>query len=152
MLSYVIDPTFDKRSILEMVGELLGVNIFTIKPELSVAQVHARDFERCCFPAVECWLQAFRDASFVVTDSYHGTIFSILFNKPFISVGNRVRGLSRFESLLSQFGLLDRLVENKMGITPKLINNQINWDAVNEKRRAIAKEGQEFLKSHLFRD
>ena len=51
-------------------------------------------------PSVEQWLRGFYDAKFVVTDSFHACVFSILFNKPFIVVGNENRGLSRFKSLL----------------------------------------------------
>lgn len=60
--------------------------------------------------SIEDWLRAFRDADYVVTDSFHGCVFSILFNKQFITVGNVERGLSRFLSLLEIFGLQDRLV------------------------------------------
>ena len=39
----------------------------------------------------------------VVTDSYHGTVFSIIFNKPFVSFGNKRRGNGIFESLKKTF-------------------------------------------------
>lgn len=50
------------------------------------------------------WLKNIHDAEYVITDSYHGTVFSILFNKPFIFLGNERRGNTRIESL---FTLLD---------------------------------------------
>ena len=62
------------------------------------------------FPPVSAWLRGFRDAAFVVTDSFHGCVFSILFNRPFVAIGNASRGLSRFHSLLKTFGLESRLV------------------------------------------
>ena len=46
----------------------------------------------------------------VITDSYHGTVFSIIFNKPFISYINTQRGRSRFESLSETFNLVDRII------------------------------------------
>ena len=60
--------------------------------------------------SVEQWLRAFSDASFIVTDSFHGCVFSILFNKQFVAVGNIERGLSRFSSLLNSFSISERLV------------------------------------------
>ena len=45
----------------------------------------------------------------VITDSYHGTIFSIIFNKPFISFINSNRGSTRFISLNETFDLADRI-------------------------------------------
>ncbi len=61
-------------------------------------------------PSVETWLRGFMDARFIVTDSFHACVFSIIFNKPFIVVGNEKRGLSRVSSLLRQFNLENNLV------------------------------------------
>lgn len=47
------------------------------------------------------WLAMFRDASYVVTDSFHGTVFSIIFEKEFKCFYNETRGAARFESLLN---------------------------------------------------
>ena len=47
----------------------------------------------------------------MITDSFHGTCMAILFQKPFIAIGNPGRGSSRFESLLGDLGLLGRYVE-----------------------------------------
>ena len=150
VLSYVLDPAPEKRSIADSEGRAVGANVFSIKPEYSLTQVRAKDIAKCRFPSVESWLQAFHDASFVVTDSFHGTVFSILFNKPFIAVGNSARGMARFESLLSQFGLTDRLVESPEEVSPKLVHSQIDWKAVNDKREALASAGRQFLQTQLF--
>lgn len=48
---------------------------------------------------IEQWLRSFMDAEFVVTDSYHGFLFSIIFNKPFYLFKNKTRGNSRFDSV-----------------------------------------------------
>jgi len=149
VLSYVLDPAPEKRSIADTVGSSLGVNVFSIKPQHSVAQVRTKDLDKCQFPSVESWLQAFRNASFVVTDSFHGTVFAILFNKPFIAVGNSARGMARFESLLSQFGLVERLVESLTEITPELVYSKIDWEAVNIRREALTDVGRQFLTAHL---
>lgn len=57
------------------------------------------------------WLAMFRDASYVVTDSFHGTVFSIIFGKEFKCVYNEGRGSARFESLLKLYnsGKLDEM-------------------------------------------
>lgn len=46
------------------------------------------------------WLAFFRDASYVVTDSFHGTVFAIIFGKEFKCLYNETRGSARFASLL----------------------------------------------------
>lgn len=57
------------------------------------------------------WLAMFRDASYVITDSFHGTVFSIIFGKEFFCVYNKKRGSARFESLLKLYnsGKLDEM-------------------------------------------
>lgn len=62
--------------------------------------------------SIELWLSYFRDAAFNVTDSFHGTAFSIIFNKDFYVFGNEKRGNSRLDSLLEIIGLKDRMVDN----------------------------------------
>lgn len=149
VLSYVLDPAPEKRIIADSVGQSVGTGVFSIKPELSITQVRVKDTSKCRYPSIESWLQAFYNARFVVTDSFHGTVFSILFNKPFIAIGNSARGMARFESLLSQFGLSERLVESMKNVTPELVHCQIQWDTVNEKREALAGVGREFLKTNI---
>ena len=50
--------------------------------------------------SIEEWIAKFRDASYIVTDSFHGTVFSILFGKPFRCLLNENRGSSRLDTLL----------------------------------------------------
>lgn len=59
------------------------------------------------------WLAMFRDASYVVTDSFHGTVFSIIFEKEFKCIYNETRGAARFESLLNLYnsGKLEKMRE-----------------------------------------
>ncbi|WP_157746925.1 polysaccharide pyruvyl transferase family protein [Marinobacter sp. LV10R510-11A] len=47
--------------------------------------MRSNDLGQCVFPRVETWLRSFREASFVVTDSFHGSVFAILFNRPFVA-------------------------------------------------------------------
>ena len=49
---------------------------------------------------IESWLSYIKNAKYVVTDSYHGCVFSILFQKPFVFLGNERRGNARVDSLL----------------------------------------------------
>ena len=69
----------------------------------------------------------------MVTDSFHGTVFSILYNIPFIAIGNLDRGLSRFQSLLKMFELEERLVTdiNSFNIN-SFSDKEIDWGKVNE--------------------
>ena len=94
-------------------------------------------------PPVEQWLRSFRDSSYVITDSFHACVFSILFHKQFIVIGNQSRGLARFHSLLSLFGLEDRMVIENLDVS--LCDRPIDWDRVD----TILKKWREFSKSFL---
>ena len=60
---------------------------------------------------IESFLFGINNCQAVIADSYHGTIFSIIFNKPFISFSNQKRGKARFDSLKEIFNLEKRIIE-----------------------------------------
>jgi len=85
-------------------------------------------------PSIENWIKGFADADFVITDSFHGTVFSIIFNKPFISLVNVNRGASRFESILGELGLTERLLgEFDRQKIEMLVQEVIDYDDLNHK-------------------
>lgn len=86
---YVLDENEEIKAIYEKEASARG---------LVVKKFQADSESRLTVPE---WLAMFRDASFVVTDSFHGTIFSIIFDKDFKCIYNRNRGAVRFESLLN---------------------------------------------------
>ena len=96
------------------------------------------------------WLRGIQEASFVITDSFHGTVFSILFNVPFIAVGNRDRGIARFSSLLKMFRLEDRLLSDLSGNAVRRANfTDIDWFDVNRILERERSKAINFLKSNL---
>ena len=110
LFAYVLDEEPEKKSLIADVATRLGLSVEEIMPKREALQSG-----KASYPPVSAWLRGFRDAEFVVTDSFHGCVFSIIFNKPFIAIGNAGRGMSRFHSLLKMFGLGNRLVLLKEG-------------------------------------
>lgn len=145
VLAYLLDEPQRKADFVRCATNELEANSFSIKPLKGMAQVTRQNFHECVYPSVSTWLKSFRDARFVVTDSFHGVLFSIIFNTPFIAIGNPERGLSRFESLLSSFNLEHRLVEYVAEVTPSLINERIDWASVNTVRERQQAAGSRFL-------
>lgn len=94
---------------------------------------------------LENWIASFRDASYVVTDSFHGMVFSIIFNKPFLIIKNKSGGTARYYSLLKQLELEDRIVDD-INFLP---TRNINWEIVNEKRKYLKESSLNFLKTAL---
>ena len=85
----------------------------------------------------------------MITDSFHGCVFSIIFNKPFIAIANTVRGRTRFESLFKVFGLEDRLFDSVADIDPEILNKPLDWDEINKIRENEKQKGFGFLTDAL---
>lgn len=87
--------------------------------------------------SIEQWLRNIKDAQMIVTDSYHGVVFSIIFNKSFMFLGNNKRGNARIESL---FSLLNINKKDTLNIDwdniRNIIHNKVNeisyiWNLLN---------------------
>ncbi len=100
-----------------------------------------------CELSVEQWIATFRDASIVITDSFHGTVFSIIFQKEFFTIANVERGGSRFTSLLSYLDLTHRLFDSANSINFNI--PPINWESVTQKLNHLKSESINFLKNAL---
>lgn len=99
---------------------------------------------------VEEWLGAISDASFVITDSFHACVFSILFHRPFAVIANPGRGVSRIEWLLEQFDLEDRLVGDiSEDAVSELIKAEIDWEDVETRLSGFKSDSIGFLEFSL---
>lgn len=98
--AYILDASEDKSAILTEVASRLKLPVKTFSGEFSEGKMLT----------VSQWLAEFEGADFVLTDSFHGCVFSIIFHKPFVAIANKDRGLDRFVSLLRDAGLEDRLI------------------------------------------
>ncbi len=81
------------------------------------------------------------NASCVVTTSFHGTAFSVIFNKPFYCIALGDNGDSRSASLLKNIGLEDRMI-NKND-SPGF--SGINYDHPNAKLSLLKEKSKEYL-------
>ncbi len=119
--TYILDKSDWKKQVVDTVKAKLDL------PHYSHQHDEKKPYEEK-IPSIEGWIKGFADADFVITDSFHGTVFSIIFNKPFISLVNVERGASRFESILNELGLRERLLScfNQEQVK-KLLNNDITY-------------------------
>ena len=82
--------------------------------------------------SIEQWISDIANAEFVITDSFHGTVFSLIFQKDFVAIQNTSRGVSRLISLLEELGLLDHLVESN-SLSTHFFATPVNYRIVSEK-------------------
>lgn len=89
----------------------------------------------------------FRDATYVITDTFHGTVFSIKYNKKFCTIV-RDMNKNKISCLLKQFGLEDRRVVHVQDLS-NIVETEIDYSPINkrileERNRTIA-----YLRSNL---
>lgn len=147
LFSYILDSSSEKNKIVDTIANKFVLNAFSVMQPKRFSDLHRQGVDDCIFPPVEEWIRGFMDAQFVVTDSFHGTVFSILFNKPFISIANKSRGLTRFTSLLKLFRLGDRLVYSSGDFNPESLN-EIDWEKTNRIMEREKEKSIQFLKKN----
>lgn len=109
MHCYILDYSPKKQALIDNIANERGLLPFSVLNPIHIQVKNAAELTQ---PPVEQWLRAFHDSEFIVTDSFHACVFSILFRKQFVVYGNEGRGMARFYSLLTILGLEDRLVYN----------------------------------------
>lgn len=135
LFAYVLDLTLEKETLIRSLAE---------KNNLEVKIASADDNASL---SVEEWLTMIANADMVVTDSFHGTVFSILFHSEFYSIVNVERGGTRFYSLLTPLGLESRLLDASSIEVPQIGN--VTWNVVDEKLDELRENSMDFLKKAL---
>lgn len=107
LLTYFLDKNVDKTESAKLIAKNLNTYVYNCQSRNNGS--HLSDYK---MPHISDWLASFANAQFVLTDSFHGMIFSIIFDKPFLVIVNEERGASRFESFLNQIGGEDHLIYN----------------------------------------
>ena len=143
--AYVLDESMEKTKLLQ--GSAIGMEM-QLQHLLPHADAKKR---RDRFPiSVPQWLRLIRDCECFITDSFHGCVFAIIYNKPFVCLGNEGRGNARFDTLLGTFALEDRLITNA---TPEkvlqVLHTPIDWKRVNAIHDSERERGVNFLKENL---
>lgn len=146
---FFLDSTKEKNEIVDIIAEKKKLSPFSIMPTEYYYNVGKKHIDKCTYKSVTAWLRAYMDSKFIVTDSFHGTVFAIIFNKPFITIANKERGISRFESLLKIFGLTNRLIFDIKDITDELLSSGIDYNIVNQIKKNKKEESLHFLLSAL---
>ena len=125
VFTYILDETEDERKAIEEFSKDKKLKVIDIKAQTG-------DYRKWkTIEPVEKWLSAIYYSEYVITDSFHGTVFSIIFNKPFITIANSQRGITRLSDLLQCFHLENRLLSSASGMG-ELLNSDINWEITND--------------------
>lgn len=139
--AYVIDENPERRESIEKLSQQLGLPIQHLLPHADAPRLRDR-----FAPSVGQWLRLIRDCDYFITDSFHGSVFAIIFNKPFICLGNEGRGAARFESLLSTFDLQNKITSaTSVQEMLQILTDTIDWTKINSIREEERKRGINFI-------
>ena len=127
--AYVIDPSKEKENIINNISDRLNIKSINMTDVIGVEdKISQWSLETKVGVYNEDWLKYISDSDILITDSFHGTCFAIIFRKQFITIANEYRGLTRFEALLQKLGLMDRLIFRASDLDN--VVEPIDYDAV----------------------
>lgn len=133
LFTYILDSSLEIDDFINRCAKSLNLKVFSNQVKYKTNTAQSQKIEDYIIPPIEGWLQGFRDADFVITDSFHGSVFSIINRKPFFTIVNKDRGASRFESIFRQLGLEDRLLFETLDFELAKLTQEIDYDSVHLK-------------------
>ncbi len=144
VFSYALDPKmYDFANMLSLKS---GYRIVAISPYNAGNFVDGSRVLKNV-PPVE-WLQLFNKAKLVITDSFHGMMFSIVFNKPFYAYTPNRSNVARVTDVLKKLELEDRKLTNVTGVQD--VSFETDYEKVNKLLEIERQKSLEYLKNQLF--
>ena len=155
IFSYMLDPNPEKAHELKKLAKKFKCKIVSITDRQNNTEYREEVLKDCGVlskATIEEFIYHIKNCQFVVTDSFHGFCYSLIFDKPFRCLVNRSRGASRFDTLSSIAGSEEYMIENLNELSHKTKEELLNID--HEKLQKNVKEAtrrsQEWLKNALF--
>ena len=141
IFTYILRPNKEKLDFIQRFSDDRGMKVINIMPEV-LEKVGKRRIDECVYPSISTWLKGFSQANYILTDSFHASVFSIIFNKIFYVINDSTGGITRIPSLLNTFGLTNRYARDYDGTVLT-----INYDEVNQTRYKRIRESKVFFDS-----
>ena len=147
VLGYFLGDRKDEWNTAKELATILDGKLHAFRPHW---QFSIGKFSFSNIPSPAEWLEAFQRARFIVTDSFHGVAFSIIFRKPFVVLPHKSGGLSRILSILSSFHLDSRLIneDDVQHLTAEWLMN-VPFDEVEAKLAEARKFSADWLINSL---
>lgn len=148
LMQYIFFFNQEKYNIIKKVSERTGFIPVNLMTKRFLHEVYKKEqLSDAVFMPVEEWIYGYSQAKFVLTDSFHGTVFCIIFNVPFLTISPNAA--TRLHSLLSTYHLEDRLISKADEITEDLLQKPINWEEVNQIRMNLKTQSIKYLTRYI---
>lgn len=150
---YLLGEKREHRCLIKKYARTLGLKI------VFLPHVHFRFNPADCFFAdynlydvgPREFVGLIKNAEMVITDSFHGCVFSIIYQKKFWALkrhkdSEKENMNSRLYTLFDSLGLRDRLIEDESAeYDAKSLSRQIDYSQVEAKLDALRKDSSDFL-------
>lgn len=149
LCAYILDPSAEKECFVNMIGKKLKLRKESfVDGHLSSEELEGKWNIECLFDVTnEEWMAHYKNADFIITDSFHGMCFAIIHQKQFLVLVNERRGKERFTSISQTLDLNDRLVYSPYTCDISVLNRPIDYDKVNHKLKEYREISYEWLKN-----
>lgn len=122
-------------------SEKTGLHLIDINGNPNAENRRVGD-QRICSPGEFLWY--FKNSAFVVTNSFHGTVFSVQFKKRFAVILHKETG-NRVSELLDRIGLRDRYTDQTNAVQ-RILGLAADWKAADAALDALRKESERYLR------
>ena len=134
IISYVLDNNEEYNNLY---------NFISAKENVECISINNKTFN------VEDWLKSIKECKYLVTDSYHGVCFALIFNRPFVCIRNKQRGNARFDSLIELFNIKKNFIYTIEEILNNYDNFNYDVDSVNTRINKLKEDNLEKIKNIL---
>ncbi len=128
---FILNPTKEKEDIIRRIEEHLGLKAVVYSDRECLFRGY---YKKWSLPVItdeklSDWISGLKNSKFVITDSFHGTCFSIIYQKNFCAIENPIRGKTRFDTFRDLFQLDKHIISDESDVDPTL--QEIDYKEIN---------------------
>ncbi len=143
ILIYLVNRSDEARKIIRWAKQIAKQKNLALK--FIPSQHYIFNYKWYKFPSPQDFLNLFFNASYVITTSFHGCCFSVIFKKTFYALSFGDKNENRINTLLSTLNLEDRRIK----LDANIEFEKINYDMVYKELNSIRTESRNFLNINL---
>ena len=125
----------------KLLEQRTGLHLIDVNGNPNAENCRIKD-QRVCSPEEFLWY--IKNAEYVLTNSFHGTVFSVLYQKRFATILHKETG-NRVSELLDKLGLSDRYTD-ETGAAAEIIDRPADWTNANAALEALRAESVRYLR------
>lgn len=146
LFAYMLDLTPEKEQVVKYVANSLGLELKLISNMRYKGKSNLIDESSI---TIEDFVYYCKNAKFIMTDSFHGTCFSVIYQKPFISLVNSWRGYARYKVFEDMNLGTQLIVDIKDVYEIQDLNFKLDYSFIEQKISEERKKAINWLKNVL---